>query len=415
MPKNPMKMNKTVCEFFAGIGLVHEALRRSGWRCIYANDIDPKKRSMYEGHYGPSPHYHQGDIWDVEAVLARIAQPPRLATASFPCTDMSLAGKRRGLEGAQSGSLMGFLQVLERLGPDRPGLVLLENVPGFLNSRHGQDFAMAAAQLAALGYWLDSFVLDARRFVPQSRQRLFLLGYQPELAQPPVIRRAETPDLLDDPWRRALDRSGSMRPATLRRAMESIELPTGWATVAVDPPVQRPLDLRRLIDVDAEQAWWDDAQTDRHLQMLSPRHRRQLDLVAEASAATTGLTVLTGFRRVRQGEQRLELRFDGVAGCLRTPRGGSAKQILAVVQRRRIRMRWMSPREYGRLQGAADYALPQNATQAMFGFGDAVCVPVIRWIDQQMLTPAFEADARRQQAGAQGPAENPHARSVLTR
>ena len=42
--------DKTSCEFFAGIGLVDEALRRSGWQCSYANDIDPKKRQRYEGH-----------------------------------------------------------------------------------------------------------------------------------------------------------------------------------------------------------------------------------------------------------------------------------------------------------------------------------------------------------------------------
>ena len=87
---------KSFCEFFAGIGLVGEALGRSGWRCAYANDIDPKKRGMYEGHYGPSDHYHEGDVWAVDEVIDRIPGRPTLATASFPCTDMSLAGKRRG-------------------------------------------------------------------------------------------------------------------------------------------------------------------------------------------------------------------------------------------------------------------------------------------------------------------------------
>ena len=135
-----------------------EALRRSGWQCGYANDIDAKKRQMYEGHYGPSPHYHEGDVWQVDEVLARIPGRPFLATASFPCTDMSLAGKRRGLAGEQSGSLFGFLQVIEQLGDRRPRAMLLENVPGFLTSHDGEDFATAVHELAALGYWVDSFV-----------------------------------------------------------------------------------------------------------------------------------------------------------------------------------------------------------------------------------------------------------------
>lgn len=84
-----------------------------------------------------------------------------------------------------------------------------------------------------------------------------------------------------------------------------------------------------------------------------------------------------------------EVRFDGVAGCLRTPRGGSARQIVAI-DVGRLRMRWMTPREYARLQGAADFPLAGSKTDQHFGFGDAVCVPVVRWIDRHLLTPLFE-------------------------
>ncbi|MCC6493406.1 MAG: DNA cytosine methyltransferase, partial [Pirellulales bacterium] len=163
--------DKTFCEFFAGIGLVYEALRRTGWRCVYANDIDGKKQATYAGNYGAAAaaHYHLEDVWATAEVLARIPDRPFLATASFPCTDMSLAGKRRGLAGEQSGALFGFLQALERLRQRRPRMVLLENVPGFLTSHGGADFATAVEELSALGYWLDSVVIDAQWFVPQSR------------------------------------------------------------------------------------------------------------------------------------------------------------------------------------------------------------------------------------------------------
>jgi DNA (cytosine-5)-methyltransferase 1 len=52
-----------------------------------------------------------------------------------------------------------------------------------------------------------------------------------------------------------------------------------------------------------------------------------------------------------------------------------------------LRMRWMSPREYARLQGADDFPLVGTTNQQLFGFGDAVCVPVIKWIDDRVLTP----------------------------
>jgi DNA (cytosine-5)-methyltransferase 1 len=132
--------------------------------------------------------------------------------------------------------------------------------------------------------------------------------------------------------------------------------------------------------------------------MIFDRHAREMETLA---AASRGPVLLTGFRRIREGQQRLEVRFDGVAGCLRTPRGGSAKQVVLMLDRGQLRMRWMTPREYARLQGAPAFTLPENAIQGYFGFGDAVCVPAIAWIDRNVLTPVFDA-AR-------------HARPVLNR
>jgi DNA (cytosine-5)-methyltransferase 1 len=248
---HPARTPKIFCEFFAGIGLVGEALGRSGWRCCYANDIDPKKRCMHEGHYGPSPHYHEGDVWAVDEVLDRIPGEPFLATASFPCTDMSLAGKRRGLAGAQSGALFGFLQILERLDRRRPQMILLENVPGFLTSHGGADFATAVDELASLGYWLDAFILDARWFVPQSRPRLFLAGHHDEIVGAPLIVRRDSDDSLSDPWRQAVENARRIHPARLREAFDVVSPATGWVAIDCGNPSQRNYALRDFIDVDA--------------------------------------------------------------------------------------------------------------------------------------------------------------------
>jgi DNA (cytosine-5)-methyltransferase 1 len=392
--------DKTSCEFFAGIGLVDEALRRSGWQCSYANDIDPKKRQMYEGHYGPSPHYHEGDVWQVGEVLSRIPGRPFLATASFPCTDMSLAGKRRGLAGEQSGSLFGFLQVIEQLGDRRPRTLLLENVPGFLTSHDGEDFETAVHELASLGYWVDSFIIDAQWFVPQSRPRMFLVGYQSELLTPPLVRKSTDVEFgaCDDPWQQAIDRADRLRPARLRAAMGSIEPATGWTTIDCGNPLRSPQSISDVIDFGDDQVWWEQTEVDRHYAMMFERHSRQVESLRAHGGPPLALTA---FRRVREGQQRMEVRFDGIAGCLRTPRGGSAKQIILAIINGELRMRWMTPREYARLQGAGDYALPENTIQALFGFGDAVCVPVIEWIDRHMLTPVFEA-AQRQAIAKRG-------------
>src|SRR5436853_1782244 len=149
---------KTFCEFFAGIGLVHEGLRTSGWECVYANDIDPKKSEMYQGHFGETPHYHVHNVWETQRAARAIPGEPFLATASFPCVDLSIAGNWKGFKGERSSTYFGFTEVLRVLGERRPPLVMLENVSGFLTSNRGQDFKRAVAELADLGYWIDALV-----------------------------------------------------------------------------------------------------------------------------------------------------------------------------------------------------------------------------------------------------------------
>lgn len=376
---------KRLLEFFAGIGLIHEGLRGTGWECAYANDLDRHKRQLYEGHFGAADYWHLADIWETDQVLSRIVGEPFLATASFPCTDMSLAGNREGFAGPESSAFFGFTAVLERLGERRPPLVMLENVVGLLTAHQGADFRAAAQHLAALGYWLDAFCLDARHFVPQSRPRLFLVG----MRDPPTAASG-------------LDASSlapsELRPKRLLELMRSTVLPTGWHLHALpEPPLLRKT-LAEVIDVDDGQRWWDEDQVARHRAMLSDLHRGKLEAWRERG----GAEVATAFRRIRKGQQRLEVRFDGLAGCLRTPKGGSARQIIVAWDPRRgLRMRWMSPREYARLQGADDFRWsPETAeSRVLFGFGDAVCVPVIGWIDQHLLTPLWEAAQLRFQMG----------------
>lgn len=384
--------DKTVCEFFAGIGLVHEALRQSGWKCIYANDFDAKKRQMHEGNYGPTEHYHECDIWDTEAVLAKIADMPFLATASFPCADMSLAGHMRGFKGNESSAFFGFLEVVKRLDENKPRTILLENVPGFIHSNGGKDFVRVAKELAHYGYWLDCFVVDARFFVAQSRPRLFLVGYHESILGPPLILQQLNDAPFPDEWRQAIRRAPSLRPKRLLDMIESTTLSTGWATVSMSTPPQAKYSLVDFLDTDENQEWWEESEVIRHYDMMFDRHKQKIDAMLSQRNMTIALTA---FRRVRKGRQRTEVRFDGIAGCLRTPRGGSAKQIVIAINNHKLKMRWMSPKEYGRLQGVDKYKIPENVIQGLFGFGDAVCVPVIQWIDRNMLTPVFDASSSR--------------------
>jgi DNA (cytosine-5)-methyltransferase 1 len=98
-------------------------------------------------------------------------------------------------------------------------------------------------------------------------------------------------------------------------------------------------------------------------------------------------TYRTAFRRTRKEGSVAEIRSDGIAGCLRTPRGGSARQILVKAGKGKFLARLLTPRECARLMGVDDYCVKVSASQAFMGFGDAVCVPVIEWITLHRLNP----------------------------
>ncbi len=118
---NKLKTNKTVAEYFAGIGLMRAGLEKSGWTVWFANDIDPAKQRLYENHFKESKdHFVLDDIHNLSA--AQIPQT-MLATASFPCTDLSLAGRRAGLQGENSSAFWGFIDILRNAGTKKPPLI----------------------------------------------------------------------------------------------------------------------------------------------------------------------------------------------------------------------------------------------------------------------------------------------------
>ncbi len=379
----------TCAEFFAGIGLMRMGLEREGWSVVFANDIDARKHAMYGRHFADT-HFHLGDIHHLPAAnVPSVA----LATASFPCNDLSLAGARRGLtDGAQSSAFWGFTRILSELGARRPPLILLENVAGFLSSHGGADLTQALAALNALGYLVDVFILDAVHFVPQSRQRLFIVGTQAALVEDGTTMAAGARADGGD------DRIGATELAGVAGAPRAVDTrPRALRDyIAAHPEIRwrirrlppQPTSERRLDDIlddlpDDAREWWSVARTQRLLDQMNARHRALAEELIQGDVVRYG----TIFRRTRNGAPMAELRVDGVAGCLRTPRGGSARQIVFKGGQGRAQARLLTGREAARLMGADDYTLDVSLNDALFGFGDAVCVPVISWIATYYLNP----------------------------
>ena len=354
-------------EFFAGIGLVRLGLEAAGVEVAFANDIEPSKHEMYVRQFGDADgtrsHFAVGDIAEVDG-----AEMPDvdIAWASFPCTDLSLAGNRRGLEGTQSGTFWQVARVLREMGERRPAVVALENVTGLATSHGGADLIAAIRALNDLGYSADVLTLDARRFVPQSRPRLFIVGAQ----QPPA----------EDPAASAVS---ELRPSWLQTAYDMPGLRMHRAALP-DPPAMLSGGLGEVVERGSRLDWWDETRTARFLDSLSASQAERL----RALTAAHTVSHRTAYRRTRHGVAVWEIRPDDVAGCLRTARGGSSKQAVVRAGRGEVRVRWMTPLEYARLMGAGGYAIEGvRANQVLFGFGDAVCVPVVGWLAEHYLVP----------------------------
>ncbi len=367
------KTQRNFAEFFAGIGLMRIGLERAGWRIAFANDIDDDKWQMYRDHFGDTGEFVLGDVHhlDVDTV-----PDVALATASFPCNDLSLAGARQGLAGAQSSAFWGFIDILTKMGRRRPPMVLLENVTGFLTSHDGNDFRDALLALNRLGYAVDAFIVDAVRFVPQSRQRLFVVGTKTEII--PALND-KTPRFYQS----------ECRPSALADFVYWHGDIT-WKIRPLPPLPTARLRLKDIIEVLSpnSQIWWNRERCEYLLNQMSPRHRAEAETMIQGSRISYG----TVFRRIRHGKSMAELRTDGVAGCLRTPRGGSGRQILFAAGKNRFSVRLLTPRECARLMGADEFIIKTSLNQALFGFGDAVCVPVIDWIARNYLNPLWEEE-----------------------
>lgn len=358
-------------EFFAGGGLARLGLAPD-FTCAFANDIDPAKARAYQKVFGDSENLQIGDIWKLSP--GDVPGGAALAWASFPCQDLSLAGARRGLAAPRSGAFWGFHNLMERLGAAAPNVLALENVTGLLSSHGGADFAALVHALDALGYRVGALEIDAALFMPQSRQRLFIVAAR----HAPAGLIAAGPS---EPFHRPALRQAAARLSDgVRKRFVWWRLPippkrnTRLADILDDPPVGA--------------AWHSPAQTLALLAQMSPLQRARVEALRESGAREVGAM----FRRIRiehgKRVQRAEARFDGLAGCLRTPSGGSSRQILLWIEGEDVRSRLISPREAARLMGVPDhYPLPEGQTAALHLLGDGVCVPVVRWLSTHLLAP----------------------------
>lgn len=366
-------------DFFAGGGMAGVGLG-PGWTCSFANDFDARKAAIYRANHDGGSEFLLGDVASV--TTGDLPGRPDMTWASFPCQDMSLAGAGRGLKGGRSGAFWPFWNLMRGLGAEgrAPKLIVLENVYGALTSHGGADFTALADAFADFGYRFGAMVIDAAPFVPQSRPRLFIIGVRGDQAIPPGCAGTNPTPM----W----------HPAKLIEAAASLppKAAANWVWWNLPAPPARNTSLSALIEDDPQGVKW-RTDTDYLLSLMTPRHRARVTAAQQSGEKTVGAL----FRRTRtdasgQKRQRAEVRFDDMSGCLRTPSGGSSRQILLIVEGSSIRSRLVSPREAARLMGLPDtYQLPDRATAALHLAGDGVVAPVVRHLAAHILEPVLAA------------------------
>jgi DNA (cytosine-5)-methyltransferase 1 len=360
----------TFYEFFCGGGMARAGLGPE-WTCLFANDIDRGKAAAYAANWG-ADRLIVGDV--AKLTTADLPGVADLAWASFPCQDLSLAGDRGGLDAARSGSFWPFCKLMQSLRADggAPRVIVLENVCGLITSHGGEDFDAVSNAIEECGYRAGAAVIDASLFVPQSRERVFVVAVDADEYIPAIL-------VADGP-------SALFHPPALAAACKRQRNPLWWRLPV--PPKRNSTFADIVEDEPQGVRWHDSAKSERLLEATSPAHQAKLDEAKAARHRVAG----TAFRRMRDidGERvsRTELRFDGIAGCLRVPTGGSSRQFVVVIESGGVRSRLLSPREAARLMGLPDeYKLPANVNQALGLMGDGVAAPAVRFLAENLLEP----------------------------
>lgn len=347
------------------------------WTCLFANDIDEKKASAYKRNWG-SKEICVEDVGRL--TTGNLPGTADLAWASFPCQDLSLAGMGAGLKGLRSGTFWPFWRLVQSLNREgrRPTIIVLENVCGALTSHNGADFRSLIEALRVEGYRYGALVIDAALFLPQSRPRLFIIGIRDDIEIDPTLVAGAPQEPFHTSALRAVH-------AGLPRKDRGT-----WIWWNLAPPPKRIGRFADLIeDVPTGVEWHSPAQTRTLLEMMSSVNSAK---VAKAKKMKR-LMIGSLYKRTRPDQdgvraQRAEVRFDDIAGCLRTPNGGSSRQTIMIVNGSLVKSRLLSPRETARLMGLPDtYVLPARYNEAYHITGDGVAVPVVRHLAQHLIEP----------------------------
>ena len=358
----------------------------SQWKCLFANDVDSAKIHTYSANWG-NKHVVEGDIHDLK--VRDLPRGADLAWASFPCQDLSCAGDGLGIGNARgelktrSGTFWPFIGLMKDLKKQArlPKIVVLENVLGLLTTNGGDEFKTVITALSKLKYRVGAVVVDARHFLPQSRPRVFIVGVS---GRSPLPQSLTMPDPHDVWHPDVLVKAVGRLPARIQKKW-------AWFDLGVAPAHGKSL-ASVVNDNPKGVTWHTPAETRRLVAMMSDIHKAKLREAKKNGKRSVGTLSLRMRPQKGKTVQRAEVCFGGLAGCLRTPKGGGSRPRVVVVKGSEVRSRLLSPKEAATLMGLeSSYKLPDEYSAAFKVIGDGVAVPAVAFIRDRLLNPIIKS------------------------
>lgn len=163
-------------DFFSGIGGFHSGLERAGMECIGWCEFDKFAQASYRAMYETTDLWFGNDVTKVKGCELPKAD---LWTFGFPCQDVSIAGKQKGMkEGTRSGLFYEIMRLLDECKENKPKWLVCENVKNLLSIDGGTGFLNVIGEMAERGYSVEWKVYNSKDYgVPQNRERVYIVGH----------------------------------------------------------------------------------------------------------------------------------------------------------------------------------------------------------------------------------------------
>ncbi|EAC8603983.1 DNA cytosine methyltransferase [Listeria monocytogenes] len=415
---NERKVEKTFVDLFAGVGGFRLGMEAAGHKCVGFVEIDKYARISYTAIHQTEGEFEGHDITSISDDVIRSIGRVDIITGGFPCQAFSIAGKRRGFEDTR-GTL--FFEIMRWAAILKPETLFLENVPGLLSHDEGITFETILRKMDAAGYDAEWDCLNACQFgVPQSRERIFLIGHSRKGCRRKVFPLERCNEQVNLERINKINRIKNHSQVLFPESEEAFSFVQKTTCIPVlSPEREEKRQNGRRFKTQGEPAFTLTAQ-DRHGIILSSEPKSKVLLEGNINPSSKGMngnvfsdeglspTITTnkgeGLKiRIREATKKgyaEAAKYDGINLSMpesETRRGRVAKQMTSTLDTgcqqgvvvEEIRIRKLTPRECWRLQGFPDWAFDAAAkvnsnSQLYKQAGNSVAVPVIVAIAERL-------------------------------